>query len=342
MASELTTIEAKTTDLVALFKSGADQIDPLLSRIEAEVRAHAPDTTTNKGREAIASLAYKVSRSKTALDGAGKSLTDEARKEISAVDAARKKIRDRLDALRDEARAPLDAWEAAEAARKARIDAAMASMRNHGMTGENTSSEIRDAANELRAVPVDETFAEFQTQAEELREATLQGLRSLYAAAKAREDQQAELEALRAEKMAREAAEEAARAERDRVEAERQAEELAAQRAREVEAARKADAERIEREKAEAVAKAAAQAEERHAREMADAKQREEQAAQRERDRIAAEAEREAAARAKREADLKHRARIKAAIVAALDSADGERIADALMNGAIPHCKVEI
>ena len=70
MASELTTIEAKTTDLVALFKSGADQIDPLLSRIEAEVRAHAPDTTTNKGREAIASLAYKVSRSKTALDGA--------------------------------------------------------------------------------------------------------------------------------------------------------------------------------------------------------------------------------------------------------------------------------
>ena len=93
------------TDLAALFKDGTG-IDPLIARIEAEVRAHVPDTSTNKGREAIKSLAYKVSRSKTMLDDAGKALNEDARRQINLVDASRKNIRDRLDALRDEARGP--------------------------------------------------------------------------------------------------------------------------------------------------------------------------------------------------------------------------------------------
>lgn len=62
------------TELVALFtKEGG--IDPIIARIEAEVRSHVPDVTTKRGRDAIASLAYKVARSKTTLDEAGKSLT---------------------------------------------------------------------------------------------------------------------------------------------------------------------------------------------------------------------------------------------------------------------------
>ena len=59
------------TALVALFKT-ENGLDPLIERIAAEVRAHVPDLTTAKGRDAIKSLAYKVARSKTMLDDAGK------------------------------------------------------------------------------------------------------------------------------------------------------------------------------------------------------------------------------------------------------------------------------
>lgn len=63
--------------LAAMF-SEPSQVDDLIARLEAEALSHAPDLTTAKGRKAIASLAYKVAQSKTALDKAGKSPTDEA------------------------------------------------------------------------------------------------------------------------------------------------------------------------------------------------------------------------------------------------------------------------
>jgi hypothetical protein len=116
-------------DLAVMFRA-ADGLDPIIARIEAEVRSHVPDLTTAKGRKEIASLAHKVSRSKTALDDAGKALNEEARAQINAVDAERRKVRDRLDALRDEARAPLDKWEADEAARVDALKSRLARLRD--------------------------------------------------------------------------------------------------------------------------------------------------------------------------------------------------------------------
>lgn len=104
--------------------------------------------------------------------------------------------------------------------------------------------------------------------------------------------------------------------------------------------------EKAEKESAEREAALKKQAEEekiRHEREMAEAKAREEAAAQRERDRIAAERQAEADARAKREADAKHRENIRGEIMEALVSFGLDHpsgIADALMDGKIPHCKV--
>lgn len=342
------------TDLAALFKDGAG-IDPLIARIEAEVRAHPADTSTKKGRDAIASLAHKVARSKTALDDAGKALNENARKQINLVDAARKSIRDRLDALKVEARAPLTAWEEAEDARKAKIEAVMADLRNHGMTSESTSEQIKTKAAELRAIVIDDSFAEFQVQAEMVRDTSIEGLRSLFAVAKAREDQQAELEALRAEKAARDAAEEAARIEREQAEAARLAAERAEQERKDAEARaireaderaarERANAERIEREKEEAVARAAAEAEARHQRELAEAARREEQAAQRERDRIAAEQRAEAEAQRKREESARIRNRVRREIATALNALPQpltpETVAEVLVAGGIPNCKV--
>lgn len=104
--------------------------------------------------------------------------------------------------------------------------------------------------------------------------------------------------------------------------------------------------EKAEKEAAEREAALKRQAEEeklRHEREMAEAKAREEAAAQRERDRIAAERQAEADARAKREADAKHRKNILEEISGALQSlgvAYPEAVAQDLMDGKIPHCKV--
>ena len=52
--------------------------------MKAECDAHVPDLTTEKGRKAIASLAYKVARTKTAIDEAGKALNEDARALINA------------------------------------------------------------------------------------------------------------------------------------------------------------------------------------------------------------------------------------------------------------------
>ena len=71
---------SESTDLVALrvltpavvFVPGG--VDKIIGQIEAEVRAVKTDISTKAGREAIGSLAYKVARSKTALDDMGKAL----------------------------------------------------------------------------------------------------------------------------------------------------------------------------------------------------------------------------------------------------------------------------
>lgn len=107
-----------------VFKPGA--VAKLLADVEAKVRAIPPsDHTTEKGRNEIKALAYKVTRSKTALDGLGKTHVEELKKAAGVVDADRRIIRERLDALRDEVRKPVTDYEAAE---EKRIDAHKANM----------------------------------------------------------------------------------------------------------------------------------------------------------------------------------------------------------------------
>lgn len=379
MTTDLTTITEGTTDLVALFKGDGDQIDPIIARIEADVRGQVADLTTDKGRKAIASLAYKVSKSKTALDEAGKTLTDAQRKEIASVDAARKKIRDRLDALRDEVRKPLTDWEAVEDARKARITETLSDLRNHGITGTETPDAIRNAAECIKAIVIGADFGDAFAIATAAKEATLETLRGLYAAAQQRERDAAELAKLRADAEARQIADEMRAAqeaeakwkadEAARVDAQRLADEKAAAEAKRIADERaeqaRADAEKsavalaskIEADKLAAAEAARAEAERmaeerrqeeahRHAHELAEAKQREDRAAQAERDHIAAQAKAADDARARREADQAHRAKITSDIVAALQAMAGhatpDAIAAALIDGKIPHCKVSM
>ena len=104
-----------------LFAPGG--LDQLLSRIAGEARALVPDTSTKKGRDAIASNAHKVARSKTYLEEIGKGYAAEIKELPKRVDAERKRVRNILQALQDEVRAPLTEWERAEAALQAEADA---------------------------------------------------------------------------------------------------------------------------------------------------------------------------------------------------------------------------
>ncbi|MDM3217011.1 hypothetical protein [Citrobacter sp. Cf084] len=110
---------SEVTDLVVIEKSSAmavftnnEQLDPIIEKIEKEARSLVPDVSTKKGRDAIASMAHKVARSKTYIDNAGKDLVAELKALPKQIDESRRIVRDRLDALKDEVRRPLTEWEA--------------------------------------------------------------------------------------------------------------------------------------------------------------------------------------------------------------------------------------
>ena len=208
------------TDLAVLFRQ-ENGLDPIVARIVEEVRSHAPDLTTAKGRDAIKSLAYRVSRSKTALDEAGKKLNEEARAQIGIVDAARKKIRDQLDALRDEARKPLDDWEAAEDLRLNLLKSRLRALDAGRADATCAASQIAEVLAEIEATEIGEDWQEYQGQAAIAKDQAITALRRNLEIARKREADAAELERLRAEEAKR------AEEERQRREAEEAASRLA-------------------------------------------------------------------------------------------------------------------
>ena len=76
--------------------------DELFEHIAQEVRSHVPDVTTKKGRDAIGSLAMKVSKSKTLIEKCGKELVAEQKAQIKLIDDDRIAIVKKFDQLRDE------------------------------------------------------------------------------------------------------------------------------------------------------------------------------------------------------------------------------------------------
>src|SRR3546814_4956942 len=117
-------------------------IDKYLDMVRAEIDGFSGDVQTKKGRDAIASIAYKVAKSKTYLDGVGKELTDSAKELPKKIDATRKLVRDTLDAWKDEVRKPLTEWEQAEESRVAAIKMMLAELQGDIDDREERASEL--------------------------------------------------------------------------------------------------------------------------------------------------------------------------------------------------------
>ena len=216
----------------------------LFEQIAQEVRAHVPDVTTKKGRDAIGSLAQKVSRSKTLIESCGKDLVAEQKAQIKLVDADRIAIVKKLNDLRDEVLAPRTQWQEAEDARIQKHQDVIAHIeaRVQEALG-NGSAYIKGAIEELENMVIDASFEEFEQQVKLARFEALEKLRPALV-----EREKLEAEALEAERLRQEEAERQQREHEERI-----AREAVAKAQAEAEQKARAEAERVEREKAEAL-----------------------------------------------------------------------------------------
>ena len=331
---------SEITDLVVIEKKNAmavftnnDQLDPLIELIEKEARSLVPDVTTKKGRDAIASMAHKVARSKTYIDNAGKDLVAELKALPKQIDESRRVVRERLDALKDEVRRPLTEWEAEQERIKA----------------EEAMNAMHAEALEMNIKFDQELAAKFEADHEMalLMDKDIDRERADKAAEAERQRIAREEEIKRqAEEKAKREAEEKHRAEMEasaRREAEERAAKERAERAR-IAAQQRAERDRIAAEqKAEADKQAAIDAERRKAQEVADRIRRE--AEQREQARLAEE-KRKADEQARREADVKHRKFVGTEIVKALlantslTRDQAIEVLTAIKDGNIPHTSI--
>lgn len=273
----------------------------LILAVEAVVAEPPTATRTATERKAIASLAYKVARTKTYLDGIGKDLVAELKDLPKRIDANRKLWRDSLDAIAERVRKPLTEWEQAEEARKARILARIHEIKTAVIpVGGYSSKKLAAVIEQIQAIqPTPDEFEEYADEAKAAKEKTLETLAILRDQKVVEEAQAEELKRLREERAAAEAKEREDRIRReaeDKARAEMEAKAKAEQEAstrREMEA--RIATEQAERRAQEAEARAAKAKEDAEAEALIRQLEAEQKAAEEQ---------------ARREADLNHRRNI--------------------------------
>lgn len=226
--------------LLEFFKNG-NNLENLYTVIEKKAKGLVADVTTKEGRSQIKSAARQIASVKTKIEDLGKNVVAELKALPKFIDANRKNLREKLEALQDEIRRPVTEIEE----RQKRLDAIASTHVNLAMADSATlDAEIK----KLETMPLtDEEWKESVNDAIMTVGGEINALKLLREAALKKEEDArrlAELEAKQAE------AERIIREQKIREEAERKAKEEAEARA----AAEKA---RLEREKAEAERKAA-------------------------------------------------------------------------------------
>lgn len=272
-----------------------------IDKLKKLISEQKPDTSTDKGRKEIASFAYKIARSKTAIDEAAKKSTEDMRAQINAVNETRNIVRKEIDELQALARKPLTDWENAEKARQERVEAIKQSIdsakRDAIVTG--GAMAMKQAIEILQSLDLNTDFDQHESEIiTNRRNIQIEECQALLEQIEQAERDALELEKLREEKRIREEKEVQERAEK-----------------KERELKERQERERQEQEEHDRLAaeKRAAEEKENHARRE---KQIAEQAAAAERERIQREADQrvkdaeEKARLAKEEADRKEKARI--------------------------------
>jgi hypothetical protein len=356
----VTVEEISEANAPAIYVKGG--LQQFLDAVKAEVVAEVPDLTTKKGRDRIASLASKVSKSKVAVEKPGREYLARLKEMPKVVEAELREFVRAMDVLRDDTRKPLTEWEEREQQRIDRIKSQVARLGDTD-TADMSSADILQSIESLEAHVIDAQYEEFDSEAHRVKSASLAALRDALAKQQQYESEQAELSRLRQEqaereaqaerdRIAKEAAERATREAEEKAKAEREAAEqrerdakLAAER-RELEL--QLQAEEAKRQAAEAERKQA-EAEHKAAQDKIDAERRQAEAVARaeaaERQRAAdeqAEAERQAKAR---EADRKHKSAVmgaakEAIMLAGITEDQAREVVKLIAAGKVPHTTI--
>lgn len=360
--TELAPVPPKETALAVY--SAPKGLEPWLQQIRTEIDGFTPDISTRKGRDAIASMAYKIARSKTALDDVGKKLVADLKEVPKLIDAERKRVRDTLEAWQEEVRRPLNEWQAAEDARVDKHNYAIERIRLLAVNLDGiTAEDLADRVTKLEAITLGDAWEEFEPEAARAKDKALGLLRTALTARHQYEAEQLELTRLRKEKeerdkkdheerIAREAAERATREAEEKAQREREA---GAQRVRDEQAAAekrendlKLQAAESER-RAEQAKREKAEAEQKAERDRLEAEERQQQAV--EQARLDEKARADAAAdevlrqQREREADQAHKVKIMGAAKEALMSMNiTEELAKAIVlkiaRREVPHITI--
>jgi len=312
--NELSIIQAPDPEHCLEIFTSKNGLDPYLQIIADSVDAVVPDLSTAKGRKEIASAAAKISRSKVALDKAGKELASRLKEQPKLVDAERKRMRDWCDAKRDEIRKPLTDWEDAEKKRVSDLNDRVSEITSYEFMEFSDSTQVKKQLDFISNISVDDTFEELQEAASMKHELAISRLSKKLADFMSLEaaERLAEEKRLQEQQLAQEAREKAIALEAEE-RAKKQAEEMAEQLKLQEEENRRQQKEASEKRELELkLAKEKAEKEKLEAEERV--KQAEAQAQKKLDDqRIASELEAK-----KREADKNHRARINNSVLAGL------------------------
>ncbi len=228
--TQLAVVPPKETAL-AVF-SAVNGLEPWLQQVRVKVdefQKILPDLKTKKGRDAYASMAHQIAKSKTALEAVGKEISAQQKEIPKKIDAERKRVWDILESWQKEVRKPLDDWQAAEDQRVNAHNDGIQQIKDLALFAETpTAAFVAQVIEDLVLIELDDSWEEFLAEAAQAKDKSLATLRALLATRQQYEAEQAELVRLRAEAEAqaqrdRDAEIARAAAEQARIEAEQRA-----------------------------------------------------------------------------------------------------------------------
>lgn len=177
-------------DLQAFFLDQG-KLDTLYGHVEKMARALVADPLTKEGASQIKSCARQIASVKKRIDDIGKDVVAELKKLPGQIDANRKNLRERLEALQDDIRRPVTEIEN----REDEIDGVKGIHMKHGTS---SSAEIAKDIEYIKNIPLtEEKWHESLEKAKAAVEAELKALELMKGAAEKREKDAEELDKLR-------------------------------------------------------------------------------------------------------------------------------------------------
>lgn len=272
MSTELITLEKNSLEKMFMTEAG---LLPLLTEIEAKVQAIVieGEITKEETRKAIKAKAKMVVSSKTFLEAIGSELTEEWRANTARVNSQKNLAKEKLDKLRDSILSPVKEYEDEFKKRAIALAERIEKMNNvRSLMTIKTPKETLEAnlAGLKRVSLEDEDWGELEPKAYQAKDLSIKHIEDILADKDKYDEEQKELEELRAfkEQKKKQEEEEAQRKIKDEQEKEELKRKLLEAEEREQKA--KLDAENAEKKKQEDLVKE----EERKKKEIAEAEAR--------------------------------------------------------------------